>query len=72
MTFPGTVWTEYTLPSDHRRKQQITVRKADIDGMAIFFSDQGLEPTGFLSIKSQKWQYEVDTIDSLDVVLCLD
>ena len=71
VTLPGTVWSEHIHPAD-RRKQKVTVRKDDIDGMAIFFSGQGLDPTGFLSIKGQEGQYEVDAIDYFDVVECLD
>ena len=71
VTFPGTVWSEHIHYSD-RKKQQITVRKADIHGMAVFFSDGGLNPTGFISIKGQEAQYEVDTIDYFDVIRCLD
>ena len=71
VTFPGTVWSEYLHPAD-RRMQKITVRKVDIEGMAIVFSDQGLDPAGFLSIKGEEGQYEVDTIDYFDVIDCLD
>ena len=71
VTFPGTVWSEYIHNSD-RKKQQITVRKADIHSMAVFVSDRGLNPTGFISIKGEEAQYEIDTIDYFDVVSCLD
>ena len=36
VTLPGTVWSEHIHPAD-RRKQMVTVRKDDIDGMANFF-----------------------------------
>ena len=71
VTFPGTIRSEHIHYSD-RRQQRITVRKADIDGIAVFFSDRGLDPTGFISIKGKEHQYEIDTIEYFEVVNCLD
>ena len=71
VTFPGTVVDDLTHYSD-RRKQNITIRKADVQSLMVLFSDQGLAPTALVYVNEREAPYEVDTVDYYDVVACLD
>ena len=71
VTFPGTVVDELIHSSD-RRKQNITIRKADVQSLVVFVSDQGLTPTGLIYVNEKEAPYEVDTVDYYDVIACLD
>ena len=69
VTFTGTIISKH-IPD--AVKQRMTVRKAEVDSMTIFQSDQGLRPTGLLYLEEQEAPYEIDAVEYFEVVRCLD
>ena len=71
VTFVGTNLSEFIPPSE-RIRQRITIRKIRIDILIVNFGDDGMAPAGLLYLKEDEAPYQIDTIDSDDIVLCLD
>jgi len=55
-----------------RIRQRITVRKTQIDILIVNFGEGGMYPNGHLYLKEHESPYQIDIVDSDDIILCLN